>query len=91
MGDVPIGSRGWLGNPYSVEEWGLDDCLEMFREDFEERLREDREFRAAVRELAGSTLGCWCRTVEADSPPCHGDVIADWADDLARETEGLDE
>lgn len=85
MGEVPIGKRGWLGNPHTVASYGRENCIEMFRVDFEERLRSDEEFREAVRELAGQTLGCYCQRLEDDEPACHGEVIAEWADRLDEE------
>lgn len=42
------------------------------------RVRVDPEFRAAVRGLAGLRLGCFCAPL-----PCHGDVLAVVADELA--------
>ena len=82
MNEVPVGERGWLGNPYPEGQYGRERCIELFREDFEERIAEDDEFRKAVADLQGKTLGCWCRSVDAEEPACHGDVIAEWADKL---------
>jgi hypothetical protein len=87
LGDVPIGDRGWLGNPYVTKDAGGDytrhESIEAFREDFEERLATDEAFRDAVRDLSGSVLGGWCQSVEEEGPACHGEVIAAWADWLA--------
>jgi len=83
MTDTEIGERGWLGNPYSVDEYGRITCINRFRETFEQRLETDTSFRRAVADLHGQTLGCWCRAVGDDGPPCHGDVICEWADRLA--------
>lgn len=77
------GMRGWLGNPFTVEEYGRKTSIEKFRESFEDKLERDDEFRKAVRELHGMTLGCWCQQVDEDGPACHGKVIAEWADRLA--------
>lgn len=91
LGDVPIGDRGWLGNPYITKSHGGNytrgESIAKFRQDFEERLESDEEFRTAVENLSGHTLGCWCRTLDEDGPPCHGDVIAEVADTLAQNTE----
>jgi len=78
-----IGRRGWLGNPFPVDEHGRRQCVDRFRTEFEARLKHDEEFRAAVRDLAGKTLGCWCQRLNDDGPLCHGEVIAEWADRLA--------
>lgn len=82
---APVGKRGWLGNPFLAGKYDREEAVEKFREAFEDKLARDDEFRAAVRDLAGDTLGCWCQSVEDDSPACHGTVIAEHADRLARE------
>lgn len=81
--NTEIGERGWLGNPYSVDSHGREECIGLFRSVFEERLQDDPEFRAAVRDLAGQTLGCWCQGVDEDEPACHAEIIASHADRLA--------
>lgn len=81
---TPPGNRGWLGNPYTVEEYGREASIEGFRKAFEHRLENDDEFRGRVQELAGKRLGCWCQDLDADAPACHGEVIAEHADRLAR-------
>lgn len=83
MHTTPIGERGWLGNPYAVDEYGREESIDRFRSDFEDRLETDSEFRQAVRELAGKCLGCWCQNIEDDEPACHGEIIAASAEQLA--------
>jgi len=83
MNEVPVGERGWLGNPYPEEQYGRERCIALFKQDFTERLESDPDFREAVKELSGKTLGCWCRRTHHDEPACHGDVIAEYADKLA--------
>jgi len=86
MNQTEPGMRGWLGNPHP-----LDDAesrmasIEAFRADFTAKLKTDTEFRDAVRDLAGKTLGCWCQRLDDDAPPCHAQVIAEHADRLAEE------
>jgi len=76
MTQTEIGNRGWLGNPYALDDgYTREESIQQFREDFHSRLAEP-EFRQAVNELEGKTLGCWCRSVDEDEPACHGDVIA---------------
>ena len=84
MLETPIGKRGWLGNPHSVDDYGREGSIERFRKAFEHRLETDDEFRARVRDLAGKRLGCWCQRLDEDEPACHGEVIAEHADRLAR-------
>ena len=84
MGNTPIGERGWLGNPFPLDEgYTREESIELFREAFEERLDEDSEFRSAIAELQGVRLGCWCQRLDADGPACHGEVIAEWVDRFA--------
>lgn len=40
----------------------------------------DDEFRAAVENLRGQTLACWCVP-----KPCHGDVILSYLDTMEDE------
>lgn len=83
MNNTPrAGERGWLGNPYTLEEYSRSESIALFRRDFEERLERSPEIRRAVEELQGKTLGCWCQRLDEDSPSCHGEVIAEWADKL---------
>lgn len=82
MLNTEIGKRGWLGNPFPVDDHGRVQCVERFREEFEARLENDDEFRDAVAQLQGQILGCWCQRVNDDGPLCHGEVIAEHADRL---------
>jgi len=45
---------------------------------YEHWLMEQPELVAALPELAGKTLGCWCAP-----RPCHGDVLAQLARDAS--------
>jgi|GEM_PF-1708693 len=83
---TPIGERGWLGNPYTLENHHRGASIAKFREDFEERLERNPEFRRAIEDLAGKTLGCWCQQIDEDGPSCHGEVIAEYADRLGDTT-----
>lgn len=81
------GKRGWLGNPFTLDNHSRAESIDAFRTVFEDLLHRDEEFRAAVADLHGKTLGCWCQHVSDTEPGCHAEVIADWADRLAREGE----
>lgn len=74
--NTEIGERGWLGNPFPVDEHGRVQCIERFRKEFEARLDDDEEFREAVEDLRGETLGCWCKP-----KACHGDVIVEYLEE----------
>lgn len=77
------GARGCLGNPFTVEQCGREEAIERFRKAFEYEIKHSPNLAEFVESLAGKTLGCWCRRVGEESPACHGDVIAEWADRLA--------
>lgn len=66
-----------FGNPFRLEDDGGDytreESVEAYREWFKEKIKSDPEFREAVENLKGETLGCWCKP-----KPCHGDVILDY-------------
>lgn len=84
MMDRAPGYRGWLGNPFYLEhDYSRSESIRRFRRVFEWRLEADDEFREAVRDLHGKTLGCWCQRLDEDEPKCHAEVIAEWADTLA--------
>lgn len=87
FGDCKIGKRGWLGNPYPLEEFDREDSIRLFAADFYHVLwvKQDRDYQVAVAALQGKSLGCWCRDLEtpAHQTPCHGDVIAAAADLLS--------
>ena len=69
------GKRGWLGNPFTLEEHTRDESVDKFETALKDKLSRSDEFREAVKDLGGKTLGCWCRTVDDNAPRCHGDVI----------------
>ena len=82
MIDCDVGERGWLGNPYTLEENSREESIAKFREAFRFALKHDEELRESVAELKGKKLGCWCQRLDEDGPACHGEVIAEWADRL---------
>jgi hypothetical protein len=79
------GQRGWLGNPFTLDDHSRAESIRAFRQAFEDKLQREDEFRAAVADLAGKTLGCWCQHVSDSEPACHAQVIAEWADKLAEQ------
>lgn len=78
--DVYIGRAcqqgGWdlpaskWANPFSVARYG---SVRKVLRKFEEYLAERPDLVAALPELAGQRLGCWCHP-----NPCHGDVLVAW-------------
>jgi hypothetical protein len=79
------GERGWLGNPFTLEDHHRGASIAKFREAFEEKLERDAEFREAVGNLSGKILGCWCQRLDDEGPPCHAEIIAEYADRIASE------
>jgi len=74
--NADVGTPGWLGNPYPESEYGRTECIDRFREDFHTRVDSDKQFRAAVTDLRGEILGCYCKP-----KACHGDVIVSYLTD----------
>ncbi|WP_244510228.1 DUF4326 domain-containing protein [Natronobacterium texcoconense] len=63
-----------FGNPFRLKKDGGDytrqESVDRYEKWFKKKIRTDPDFRAAVEELRGETLGCWCKP-----KACHGDVI----------------
>lgn len=70
--DLYIGRPSKWGNPFRLEkESDRARVLQQYRE----WIMKQPELLAALPELRGKTLGCWC------SPrACHGDVLAELSD-----------
>ena len=65
--DLFIGRPSKWGNPYII---GKDGTREEVIDKYEKWIREQPELLAALPELVGKNLGCFC------SPKaCHGDVL----------------
>lgn len=69
----PYPTYGWLGNPFPVEDFGLEMCLHLYEAYFLKRVEVDENFRLAVIGLKGKTVGCFCKP-----KPCHLDIVAKW-------------
>jgi len=82
---TPPTKRGWLGNPSTTDDNSREEAVAKYREAFEGALERKPEFRAAVADLQGDVLGCWCQRLDEDGPACHAEVIAEWADRLAEQ------
>lgn len=65
---VYVGRPSKWGNPFKVNEYGLEQCLELYREWLEQILMEDSTF---LDELKGKDLVCWCPL----DKPCHADIL----------------
>lgn len=72
---VRIDRRTKWGNPYKISKARpREECIRLYRELV---LSRPDLLAAARNELCGKVLGCWCKPL-----PCHGDVLAELADDL---------
>lgn len=71
-----------FGNPYALENHSRGASIRKFAALLDTLLEERPIYRLYVRDLAGKTLGCWCRRVNEREPACHGDVLAYRADHL---------
>jgi hypothetical protein len=70
--DTYIGRPSKWGNPHRLKEGeSRDDCIAKYRD----WLMAQPNLLAALGELKGKVLGCWCKPQK-----CHGDVLAELAD-----------
>jgi hypothetical protein len=67
------GQEGKWGNPFSSYKNGI--TVKESIDKFEEYLLNNIELMTDIHELKGKTLGCFCKP-----GPCHGDVLAKYAD-----------
>jgi hypothetical protein len=81
IGRTGKGQDGYFGNPFRLrasEDRGA--TIERYGKYFHNRMETDPEFKRRVHELKGKTLGCFCKPY-----PCHGDVIAEYLNNLPEE------
>jgi hypothetical protein len=68
------GQDGYFGNPFTLSPGQARGAsLEKYGTYFNDRIKNDAEFRNKVHGLKGKTLGCFCKPY-----PCHGDIIAEY-------------
>lgn len=65
--DVYIGRPQKWGNPFTI---GKDGTREEVIKKYEDWIKSQPLLMAALPELKGKILGCWC-----NPKPCHGDVL----------------
>ena len=70
--DIYIGRPSKWGNPFTM---GRDGTREQVIEKYRRWIMTQPELLAALPELKGQVLGCWCKP-----KACHGDVLAELAD-----------
>lgn len=74
--DVYIGRGSKWGNPFTVEQYGRDECINKYKE----YILSNPELLADLHELEGKTLGCFCKP-----KACHGDVLVELLNNLNQE------
>lgn len=72
--DVYIGRPGKWGNPFQI---GRDGTREEVIRKYREWIMTQPELLAALPELRGKVLGCWCKPAA-----CHGDVLKELAESI---------
>jgi hypothetical protein len=76
--DVYIGRPSKWGNPFTFKANTIAEFVvpkDEVLSRYEAWLVEQPELMAALSELRGKALGCWCKP-----GPCHGDILARFAD-----------
>ncbi len=77
--DVYIGRGGPWGNPYQIgPDGGRGKVIAKYRVWIMSEDRVAIALRASLHRLQGKVLGCFCAPL-----PCHGDVLAELADEGA--------
>jgi hypothetical protein len=72
--DVYIGRPSKWGNPFEI---GRDGDRETVIKKYREWIQTRPDLLAALPELKGKVLGCWCAP-----RACHGDVLSEMANAL---------
>ena len=60
---VPGAKQSIWANPFSVNKYGRDECLRLYK-----------EYIMSNPDLLGKVLGCWCHP-----EPCHGHILCELA------------
>jgi hypothetical protein len=72
--DVYVGRPSKWGNPFEI---GKDGTRDEVIQKYENWIRTQPELMAALPELKGKVLGCWCKPQK-----CHGDVLIKLLEEL---------
>jgi len=80
-GTVYVGRPSLFGNPFTVEDWGREGSIEVFRL-YLQKHHAGRAMATFVKtHLQGKDLACWCPLVDKNGKivPCHADVLLEIA------------
>lgn len=87
--DIYIGRGSPFGNPFSHKEGTkakyVVNSVEEAISKYKEWLLEQPDLLSKLPELKGKTLGCWCKTLKDPNRPCHGDILAELADNCTEQ------
>lgn len=72
--DIYIGRPSKWGNPFII---GRDGTREEVIQKYEDWIKTQPNLMAALGELDGKILGCWCKP-----KPCHGDVLVSLVEEI---------
>lgn len=70
MNNTETGKKGWLGNPYTLDEYNREKSIELFEKDFKKKLKKDESFKSEILKLEDKVVACWCKPKS-----CHLEVI----------------
>lgn len=71
-------TKGWLGNPYTLEDRTREEAIDAFDDYFESVLRDykhGKRLTTALVALCGKVVACHCREKHETQPACHLDVV----------------
>ncbi len=65
------GNRHRIGakHPKKPRRITRKDSIELFRKDFEKRIKNDPTYRRDIEKLRGKKIACWCAPLA-----CHGNI-----------------
>ena len=71
---VYVGRPSKWGNPYKINQFGLEECLRLYELYLRYMLSQYPDF---LDELKGKDLACWCPLIDKNGNPilCHADII----------------
>ncbi len=78
--DILIDRSTIFGNPFFIGVGGCNrkGAIGNYKIYFYDRIKNDEDFRKKVLTLCGKRLGCHCKPLA-----CHGDVIAEYLNNLS--------
>lgn len=82
--NTPPGKRGWLGNPFPVDDFSREKAVALYEKMLRKKLENHGEFRQKFDELIGKKLGKRCE----DNELCHGDIIIKILEEQENQQEG---